>query len=537
MDLARLRRQLQYEMTQLPQYSYLDDVRIEEWIDTVLSEQPESAMFHMNRLFQFGGSEIGALIQSRSNLEANLIGDIEFSHLSDQDIFDYKYLTKIPTKSEDDGHLLRGSLFEPVLAKLMRMELAKKYSSVNQRPDLVKQIVEYKNNTKLNKFDWARVQVDDIWQADDKLILTDYKFPTASSLYALKRQSVVMYAPQVTLGKMIAHELGIPITDTIVSPINIEKCQFENIEVPFDKELEERIMDIGTESYALLKEGKRPVKQMPKYQLKSSSDLPDKMKGQILTSGIYRLAITELTKKVGQIDLDIEPKLKALESNPIGDFKIAIGNSNIIGKWENVFDKEKAVKVLQQQGMDEVELVTIKNNKASLQKALRSFGLKKKDIDSQCCYPNFTVDASNCKGNKGEQFKLQQLLKDDINAKLDTVFVDLIEDMIELDEVTNTDEVISKKQAHQVRMLKSIIENAPTDVARNKAQTLLEQRLSSNEKLDTQTDKASESNFEKTASNGTTEESASNKGEVKELVEENSMETINKQLANLFSIN
>ncbi|WP_190322260.1 hypothetical protein [Candidatus Enterovibrio escicola] len=524
MDLAQLRRQLQFEMMQLPQYNSLEEIRIQEWIDKILREQPENAMFHMSRLFQFGGSEIGALLQSRRNLEATYIGDIKFTHMNDQDIFDLKYLIKIPEKSEDDGHLLRGSIFEPNLMKIMGMELSKQYSNVSQRPDLVKKIANYKNDPSLKEFDWARVQVDDIWEVDGELILTDYKFPTASSLLALKQQPEVMYAPQVTLGKMIGEALGIPISRTMVSPINIEKCRFENIDVPFDKDLEDEIMTVGRESYSLLKSGERPVFSMPKYQIKSSSDLPEKVKKDVLTAGVYRLAISELNKKIVELDNEVATTFSAMEKNPAGDFKIPIASTNIIGKHELVFDKGKATSLLRSCGMDEVDLVKIKNNKASLQKSLKEHGYKKGQIENLCCESVFSVDASNCRGAKGEQFELQQLIKADIGERFG-VLEELIDSILELDSYNNSDEVVNKKHKRHLKVLKSILENAPSEVARNKAQKLINQRLGHARSTAAPAHNESTKNTQKDTN-----------GHSSEMAEElTTMDVIDQQLKRLFS--
>ncbi|MBF4437702.1 hypothetical protein ERJ77_25110, partial [Vibrio anguillarum] len=102
----------------------------------MLETDSSKAMFHMKRLFQFGGSEIGSLIQSTRNLYAKTLSDIKFSHLTDRDIFAYKYLKTLPEPSEGNGNLLRGKIFEPQLDMIMGMELKQKYGSAIPRPDL-----------------------------------------------------------------------------------------------------------------------------------------------------------------------------------------------------------------------------------------------------------------------------------------------------------------------------------------------------------------------------------------------------------------
>ncbi|MBF4228131.1 hypothetical protein EAY83_24760, partial [Vibrio anguillarum] len=119
--------------------------------------------------------------------------------------------------------------------------LKQKYGSAIPRPDLVEKIVKAISE----EYKWVRVQVDNIWQAGSELILTDYKFPTSSGLNTLLNTEPVMYSSQVTIGKMVAKKLGIEITQTMVSPFDINNTRFINMPVPFSQEFEDEIMDVG----------------------------------------------------------------------------------------------------------------------------------------------------------------------------------------------------------------------------------------------------------------------------------------------------
>lgn len=474
MDLEALRRQLNYEMTQLPQYKHLDVVDIQQWIDKILAEQPERAMFHMKRLFQFGGSEIGALVQSRRNLEAEFVGDISFAHNTDQDIFNYKFLKTIPSPSENNGHLLRGSIFEPQLKKLKEMQLFSQYGHAHQRPDLVQKILQYRTDPAFAKFNWARVQIDDIWEAGDELILLDYKFPTPEGLKTLVYQEPCMYSSQVTLGKMIAHELDIPITRTQVCPIDIVTCSFKDIEVPFNEEFEAEIMKVGMESYELLCNGKRPVFQMPKYQIESVDAIPKRVQQDIVTAATYRNAISELTAKVAEIDSRTQPFLDGIKQTYQQDFKILVGQSSIIGKWKKTFIKEKALEVLESVGADPVELSSAKNSIAKLEKMLKNSQIAK-DVINECYKFEYVVDSSLTRSSKGDQAELLSAVKVDISERI-AVFDELIEGVLELNDLANDEGKLMLQRTKQLKTLKHIVDNAPSEIAREKAQKILEER-------------------------------------------------------------
>lgn len=476
MDLEALRRQLNFEMTQLPQYKHLAQSDIENWIDTVLREQPERAMFHMQRLFSIGGSEIGALVQSRRNLEAEFVGDVKFAHLTDQDIFDFKYLKVIPKPSEHNGHLLRGTLFEPQLRKIKEMQLVAKYGSAHTRPDLVHKVLQYKSQPQTQAFNWARVQIDDIWQVgDNELILTDYKFPTPDSLTSLVYQEPCMYSSQVTLGKMIAHELGIPITKTEVAPLNIVTCEFEDIDVPFDAEFEEEIMTVGSEAFQMLCSGRRPVYAMPKYQIVSSDDLPISVKKDIVKAATYRNTISALTTEISELDSRVAAFTDGLQAQYQHDFKIEVAQSNLVGKWKNTFLKDKAIELLRSVGVDENTILTIKSSNEKLKKAMKSAKIPNDVVKEACYQQEFVVSATQTRASQGEQAELAAAVKGDVSVRM-TVLDELIEDLIELTDLTNSAENITQRQQNQLKTLRTILKNAPNETVRSKVSSVLDVR-------------------------------------------------------------
>ncbi|MFA0648521.1 hypothetical protein AB4620_23395, partial [Vibrio cyclitrophicus] len=63
-DINQIRRHLEFEISQLPQYPYLKQENIDRWIDDVIKLDPSRAIWHVDRLFRIGGSEIGPLLQS-----------------------------------------------------------------------------------------------------------------------------------------------------------------------------------------------------------------------------------------------------------------------------------------------------------------------------------------------------------------------------------------------------------------------------------------------------------------------------------------
>ncbi|ATC60132.1 hypothetical protein [Vibrio anguillarum] len=470
-NIDALRRQLEFEMQHLPQYQFLQESDIQRWIDHVLETDPSKAMFHMKRLFQFGGSEIGSLIQSTRNLYAKTLSDIKFSHLTDRDIFAYKYLKTLPEPSEGNGNLLRGKIFEPQLDMIMGMELKQKYGSAIPRPDLVEKIVKAISE----EYKWVRVQVDNIWQAGSELILTDYKFPTSSGLNTLLNTEPVMYSSQVTIGKMVAKKLGIEITQTMVSPFDINNTRFINMPVPFSQEFEDEIMDVGTSSYEKLQKGEWPLHAIPKYRLASSSQIPEATKRAMVSVSALRICATEIKSRIDELEASYQPFLDTVQHTNIDDFRIEVGPVNLTAKHKRNFSKPDACLLLREYGVDDSVISPIRNNISKLEKALQGAKIPKELIDKKCYTNDYEVDVSSTRAPKGEQALLLNAVKEDISQKLN-VINEVVDSVLEYDSLSIEDGSLEKRQKNQLRTLQNVMNLAPDQELHKKAATLFSQR-------------------------------------------------------------
>ncbi len=472
LNLNTLRRQLEFEISQLPHRQFIKDEHVTRWIDTILAVDPSRAMWHVRRLFQFGGSEIGPLRQSYRNLHAKTISEQAYAHLTDKQIFDFKFLISLPEAA--NAAMRRGSRFESVMNEVMREELSEKYSMVRERPDLVDRIV----NADLDEFKWARVQVDQIWECDGKIILQDYKFPSEGGLKTLLYQEPIMYTSQVTIGKMIANAIGIQIDEVMVCPYDSLTDSFKNIVVEEDLEDEAEIAHVGKLYFDLMCEGKYPAPAIPKYKLTSSEEVPIDVKKAVLKATTLRMAATEIARELEKAEQEFSNFVSILESTHTDDMRISVATTNITGANRQKFNKAKAVELLLEAGVDEVEIHKIKNNMANLKKALKDAGIPKKRVDQECYDCNFEVDVSVSKDKKGEQANLVKAVKDEVSQSLHELTSSVGNLLIEYDAAASNDGSLQKRQSYQLKTLQRVINTAPSEDVQQKAESLLESRSS-----------------------------------------------------------
>lgn len=466
-DLKQIRRQLEFEMQQLPQYQFLREQDITRWIDHVISIDPDRATWHMDRLFRFGGSEIGPLTQSYYNQLADTLSEQKFSHSTDIDIFNLKMLKTLP--GSPNAAMRRGTRFEPVIHEVKREELEAKYSVVRERPDLVDKI----RNANLEVFDWARVQVDSIWECDGKLFLYDYKFPSEDGLVTLKYQEPVMYSSQVTIGRMVARELGIQIDKTIVAPYSVKTDSFHDIEVDFNPDFEADIMHVGQTRYKLLKQGKYPAPPIPKHQLKSSSEIPTDMKRAMVEAALLRLLSKQVAVEASKQEAIYEDYLKVISTGQNDDIRIEIATSNLTGKQKKNFIKENAIELLKEHGMDDSDIFPIKNNTTKLTKALSSLKIDKAEVKSRCYSLDYEVDVSATRATKGEQSELLKAAKSQLSDGLLEMIETFSNDLMDYDALILNDGSLDKRQQNQLKTLRKIYSTATDEVVVNKAKDKL----------------------------------------------------------------
>ncbi|MFM2668596.1 hypothetical protein AAFX24_28035 [Vibrio mediterranei] len=473
MQKDRLKSQMLFEIQQLPFYKHLEEEAITRWIDHVVTTQPERAMWHVPRLFQFGGSEIGILVQAERNLRAEVISDMAFTHTSEYEVFGSKYLKVLPQITEDEAVLSRGTDAEPMIRLLRERTLKQNHRSVIRRPDIAEAIV----SAELDKFKFTRVQVDDVWECDGKLLIDDYKAPSESGLTTLLNSEPVTYTAQVTIAKMVANELGYDIHSTQIVPLNWSKYRLDIIDVPFDLAFEAEIIEVCQDRYDKLCAGELPSPSFPKHRLVSPDQMPQDIQKTILELNTWRNINSLASAKIKENDAKLHEFKLLLESQNNDDMRIELGPVNVTGVHKNVFSKEQACEVLKSDyGYTAEMLQHIQNNKTKLASELKKCGLKPREISQRCDEPVYEVDISQSRAPKGDQANLVKSVKASLEESVTGMLDELTSELQEYIELETTDGSLSKRQQRQLKTLKRLTDESEHESVRERASKAIETR-------------------------------------------------------------
>jgi hypothetical protein len=441
-----IRDEVLKHIDRLPQRKYLRDDDISRWVDYVMASQPDNAIWLVSRLGTIGGSEIGVLVQSRRNLEAEYISDIGFAHSTDLDVINSKMLKTLPMMP--NGDMKRGTMFEfaAAAATLSYLKgIAVDGATVKRRPDITEAIL----NAADSSLYWARVQVDDVYEIDGKLIVVDYKCPTEKGLVSLLNLEPVMYSAQVTIAKMIGKEIGIKIDELYVLPLDIKTMEVVPMPVEIDAEFELEIREVGEYYFDLFTNGRLPPPAFPKYSINDPSDLPRGLAANIHRESVLRLAAKAIENELMILANPVQKGLQQLrdgvdESQP---FKFNVGCMNLTGALKKSFNKGSVAKI---------------------KHALKVVGAAKKDLET-LYDEDYEVSLIMNRDPGGDRKKLREAALEDLTETVRGIVEDVSANLYEYSMMYDSPDKISKAQTRQLSTLKTIIEHSPTEKVAQKA--------------------------------------------------------------------
>lgn len=144
-------------LPKLPQFKQVDEGNARYWFRVIMENEPDRLMFHYNRLFGLGGSDIGEIVNWKIKGQNTFTNPIQ--------IVEQKLLELPPSKQ--DNYTRRGTYLEPVVARIF-------YEDYDCKRD--EELYEAVNGTTFSKLPWLRGGLDDLVvnQNGDRFIV-DYK--------------------------------------------------------------------------------------------------------------------------------------------------------------------------------------------------------------------------------------------------------------------------------------------------------------------------------------------------------------------------
>lgn len=260
-ELKKLRKDMFKALAELPQRAAIDDTHAYAWIDQVLNQEPERAMWHIDRLFGIGGSEIGVLLGN---------DDGEFHPFSDaRQITRQKLL--LDGLTPPNGDLKRGTMMEDMAESLYFEQIAKRGAKSILTDDLKEIISNYKNE----KHPWLVGNPDGIIQEKNGDVwIVDYKVPMPSQIDHIQSVGVPFYyEAQLHHYKLIMDdltELGLEVKGLKLCPLNLKTFEVEEYDVPVRPELSAQILEVGDKYWNNYVLKGRPA---PQIRLRNTSHL------------------------------------------------------------------------------------------------------------------------------------------------------------------------------------------------------------------------------------------------------------------------
>jgi predicted phage-related endonuclease len=312
-NIAELDRRIEV----LPQAQMISPEKRREWIEAVLrasGDDIKKAVWHLQRLRGFGGSEVGTLAMSKRG---------EFPPFDTaRDVVAGKLCMKMPVETDDTA---RGHNAEPIIQKLF----LEKFGAMPD--DRALRFFQKKMLGLLPDHPWRVGNPDDIVTFDGKRYIVDYKCPRSLDDFKPDDMDAPFpYICQLHHYRGIAENIGIPIDGLAVVAWNAARFEPVLFPVRFDQLLEAELIETGEHYWNnFVLTGKLPP-STDRPRLIAPFDPTGEM-----TEAAQKLTIGKLIKQFGE---GVEEDAKALLSNLIhaqgqrlGDAKLQLIPTDVKG--------------------------------------------------------------------------------------------------------------------------------------------------------------------------------------------------------------
>jgi hypothetical protein len=168
--MTTLQNQMRKAIYESPQRDVLLDSDVDAWIEAVIRLYPDRALWHVARLYGFGGSEVGALCNARC-------GKRNF-FVSSKQLIAGKLCKAIPFGG--DTHTRRGEALEKTVQSLFEEKLTSSGLSFTNLSSIQRFHLEEEANP---MFEWMRSTLDGLYEIDlqdgsSEVWLVDFKSPS-----------------------------------------------------------------------------------------------------------------------------------------------------------------------------------------------------------------------------------------------------------------------------------------------------------------------------------------------------------------------
>lgn len=272
---------------ELPQKDVIDSEDATNWYESVVAVDPDRFHWHFTRLKGIGGSDMGELVADHMGFANNF--------KTPHSLFEDK-LMKNPIVPQNNV-MRRGTYLEPVTQRIFQEDF-----NCTTRQDLVEKI----NHSYDPERPWLRGNVDDVVSMEDgSIFVVDYKSSTEAP-----NHTVIQYAAQLHQYEyLLSLDDGVQADGLLVVYFDYPNGQTQPIEVPFDPEIRQAMLDAGDKFWNCVLTGEPP-------EIKSDSRTrPDFDEQELAT-------IEEMEDEIVKLSLiaDASKELKNKKQNELTSF-------------------------------------------------------------------------------------------------------------------------------------------------------------------------------------------------------------------------
>jgi hypothetical protein len=170
LSIEEQRLEAKRQIRRLPHASHIRESRIDKWIEDTLSLSDDRLLWHVKRLFGFGGSEMGGMVKSLRN------EDDYYS--TAHSVCAGKLCILSPTAG--DGHAERGQKMEEMARAEFEASLTKQGLDFRRLDEIQRDVIEGQENP---VYEWMKSSLDGLYDIEVrpgvwKRTVVDFKCPT-----------------------------------------------------------------------------------------------------------------------------------------------------------------------------------------------------------------------------------------------------------------------------------------------------------------------------------------------------------------------
>lgn len=289
-DTAEITRRVWEKIDALPQREQILDSDARIWVDGVVGNYGELAIWHATRAGGFGGSQIGALVK-------NFMGERADHEASAHDIVAGALLRKLP--DVPNGHMRRGIAMEPQ----HRRWFHEKYGSIRDEAGFLTL------SKSVGPRAWMRYSPDELAMmsisAFQGRILIDFKAPSE-----VEHESNVafQYTCQLHMGRMVLVHNNLPVDGLMLSQFDWKNWALKDDVVPYIPELDDLIMKAGDHYWDYVMRGELPA-YVHKARLENESQLREQLSGVSIRLASLKALKTLIDGHIEGFEAQVKPEI------------------------------------------------------------------------------------------------------------------------------------------------------------------------------------------------------------------------------------